>query len=91
MTIEERAFEYANTNPHGNPYNWSAHHDAYIDGAIDQKVIDDKEYRKDMAYLATKRQELIDKACEWIDKQWDYITEERRSEIKEMFRKAMEE
>jgi len=39
-TIEERATDYANNNPHGNPYNWNAHHDAYVDAATEQKAID---------------------------------------------------
>lgn len=45
-------------------------------GAIEQKTIDDEEYRKDMAYTATKRQELIDKACEWLKNNLPITTEE---------------
>lgn len=37
---------------------------AYIEGATEQKSIDDEEYRKDMRYVGVKREELIDKVLD---------------------------
>jgi len=62
MTIEERAFEYAP----GNTNLQNQCRISYIKGATEQKAIDDAEWRKDMAYIATKKQEWIDQACEWL-------------------------
>lgn len=39
--------------------------ECYIKGATEQKTIDDEEYRKDMRYVGVKREELIEKACNW--------------------------
>lgn len=38
----------------------------YIKGATDQKEIDNEEWQKDMRYVNIRKQELIEKACEWL-------------------------
>ncbi len=72
--------------------------DGYIKGATDQKAIDDEEYRKDMRYVGVKREELIDRACDYLRAHIDpklviYHDNTWRSldEFIEQFRKAMKE
>lgn len=91
-TIEERAKRYTNRN--GTQYLSGfeqAEYDAYIQGATDQKAIDDEEWRKDMRYMNIRKQALIDKACEWLSSHWDISDYSSTEEFVVDFRKAMEE
>jgi len=91
MTIEERAEQYANRKTgYSRDFRWREAFKDYAQGAEEQKSIDDSEYRKDMAYIATKKQEWIDKACEWLlnNARW-VLTMDDEMFVAE-FRKAIE-
>ena len=64
-----------------------AEYNAYIKGAKDQKDIDHEEWKKDMRYVNVRKQELIDKACEWLR---ENVRPYYKFSI-ESFRKAMED
>lgn len=66
-TIEQRARAYTNRNGVQFLSGFEkAEYDAYIKGATEQKEIDNEEWQKDMRYVNIRKQELIDKACEWL-------------------------
>lgn len=92
-SIEERAWDYAVQYRGGDSFIA----EGYIQGATDQKAIDD-------AYFADASKIVIDKACEWLSEQafsWiddNKVNEDTRKlkqqkikELQDDFRKAMEE
>lgn len=83
MTIEERAEAIYRGN--------SIEQDAYINGAIDQRVIDLTNHRKIKTRIKAK---IIDRACEWLKRELaDPMPEELYNQWCEEkladFRKAM--
>jgi len=56
----------------------------------EQQRINDERWRKDMTYVVTKKQEWIDKACEWLKEHNDKCELTEMVNIEE-FRKAMED
>lgn len=62
----------------------------YIKGATDQKEIDNEEWQKDMRYVNVRKQELIDKACDFIKRNTTLVRWVNVDAIAEQLRKAME-
>lgn len=105
-TIKERANSYI-----GHPFEVDESSAitmarvAYIQGATEQKAIDNEEQGKALLYAVHKtaertKKEVIDKACEWIINTYlgDYVTDEYGNggigdnvKLAEDFRKAMED
>lgn len=95
-TIKERAEDYANENWTLDEANFACE-DGYIKGATEQKQIDDQH----ILFLADSHEHekkmLIDKACEWLNKNWrGYTGVDRYGVInfydwENDFRKAMKE
>lgn len=98
-TIEERAFDFAIEEAKVEGFDFGSVKDGYVQGATEQKAIDDAESGKELLYVVNKttervRKEAIDKACEWLrgyiglDVRLRYLS---ITHLLEDFHKAMEE
>lgn len=104
-TIEEKAIKYAEEHCYIEPK--LAFTDGYIQGATEQKAIDDKRYEEYLVYmnkqltdnLASQRKTIINKACEWLDDnlfafvEYDHLNGINidHAQLNKQFKKAMEE
>lgn len=110
-TIEERALAYSEQVVNDTPFDvingkvcvWQEDKDicevarkAYIDGALEQKEIDDNRYIESLSkILKSVKKDTIDDACEWLSNYFvvkhEGMTAQGCDAFLKEFRKAMEE
>lgn len=93
-SIEERAYDFAMDEVKVEGFDFGSVKDGYVQGAYDQKAIDEKEMfaEREKAFnngYEVAKKELIEKALEWL-KMYD-ITFTQTPSMLEDFKKAMEE